>query len=140
MQWKLSFLIGAPLVAIVLIASVVLIVWLIRNSEDGIMFSIFTAATALIIAIPTFFMTCFPLSSEYLQWRPVEGTVQAVDKRMVRDGDGMSERYVLQINGVPYGVDDTRAATLAEGDDVSLMCTREWQWAATPGYACRWNQ
>lgn len=65
--------------------------------------------------------------------------MQQIDKRMVKDGSGMSERYAVTINGTVYGVDDTRASTLREGSHVQLSCIKEWQWAASDGYGCRWN-
>lgn len=145
MTWKLSFLIGAPIIALIIIA-VVVILLVLRPRIDGRfernMLTGFTLGTAAFIIVPLFSGTAFPLKAEYLQWRPVDGTVQSIDKRLIGGDGGMSERYVVSIDGydVPYSIDDTRAATLREGDDVSLMCTREWQWAAVDGYACRWNQ
>lgn len=144
MQWKLSFLIGAPGVALTIIIAAIIIVLIVRRSEDDfttVLFSGVTVLVALVIVVPIFISTMFPLSAEYLQWRPVDGKVESIDKRLIGGEGGMSERYVVRIDGydVPYSIDDTRAATLREGDDVSLMCTREWQWASNPGYACRWN-
>lgn len=52
----------------------------------------------------------------------------------------MSTRYVVVIEGQPYGVDDTRAALLKVGDSVSLLCTKEFVWGSNNnGYACNWN-
>lgn len=145
MAWKLSFLIGVPSIALVLVIAIVLTVLIRRWADDGDVALLGIGGTwlfALFIAVPVFFMTAFPVNAEYLQWRPVDGTIQSIDKRLIGGDGGMSERYVVSIDGydVPYSIDDTRAATLREGDDVSLMCTREWQWAAVDGYACRWNQ
>lgn len=145
MAWKLSFLIGAPIIALTIIAAaVILLVFRHRLDErfDRNMLTGFTLGIAAFIVVPLFSGTVFPLKAEYLQWRPVEGTVQQINTRLINGSGGMSERYVVNIEGydVPYSIDDTRAATLREGDDVSLMCTREWQWASNPGYACRWNQ
>lgn len=144
MQWKLSFLIGAPIIVLALVVGVALLVIArpkIEDQFDRNVFTGFTVGIAVCIAAPTFFLTSFPVSAEYLQWRPVDGTVQEIDKRLIGGDGGMSERYVVSIEGysVPFSIDDTRAATLREGDQVSLMCTREWQWASNPGYACRWN-
>lgn len=147
MQWKLSFLIGTPLFVLTFLVGAVIIViaWRKFDNDETDLKLIITGGTvgvALCILIPLFATTMFPLKAEYLQWRPVAGQVESIDKRLIGGEGGMSERYVVRVDGydVPYSIDDTRAATLREGDDVSLMCTREWQWASNPGYACRWNQ
>lgn len=145
MAWKLSFLIGVPVIVLTIIAAIVILLVFRRRLDERFernMLTGFTLGIAASIVIPVFIGTAFPLKAEYLQWRPVDGTVQEIDKRLIGGDGGMSERYVVSIEGydVPYSIDDTRAATLREGDDVSLMCTREWQWASNPGYACRWNQ
>lgn len=80
-----------------------------------------------------------PYGKDYHYWTPVTGEVEEVDSRLLSDGEGMSERYVFTIDGQPYGVDDTRAATVDEGDRVALMCKKEWQWQAADGWGCRWG-
>lgn len=146
MQWKLSFLIGAPVVVLLTIVAVVVIVLFVRaryaDLSAKVMATLFALLIWGVIAVPTFFLTCFPVNAEYLQWRPVSGEVTQIASRQVADGKGMSQRYVVILDGghQAYAIDDTRAATLSKGDHVDLMCTREWQWASTPGYACRWNQ
>lgn len=154
MQWKLGFLIGTPIGIILAIASAIAAVHLWKASKrwiaddyspdamDKFMFRSPAAAAALtaVAAIGIMAGSNIPFKAEYLQWRPVTGVVEQADSRFNSRGEGVSEVYVLTIDGQPYRVDDNRAITVDEGDTVSLMCTREWQWAASDGYSCRWGE
>ena len=150
MHWTLGVLVGLPIAGFLILACLVaaaiaarLVARDHKQSRYGNHWTDYLIVTpwligALVVAGIT--ALCFiPYDTEYHQWRPVEGTVQQIDKRMVKDGSGMSERYAVTINGTVYGVDDTRASTLQEGSHVRLSCIKEWQWAASDGYGCRWN-
>ena len=154
MQWKLGFLIGTPIGIILAIASAIAAVYLWKASKrwieddyapDGVDKFMFRApaVAASLTAVAAIGITAgsnIPFKAEYLQWRPVTGVVEQADSRFNSRGEGVSEVYVLTIDGQPYRVDDNRAITVDEGDTVSLMCTREWQWAASDGYSCRWGE
>jgi hypothetical protein len=153
-QWTLGFLIGTPIWALLLLALIALIVWGVRSGrrdgwkDRGNMWAAAThavvwgaAVLVLAVAIIASPLGYYPYKAEYHQWRPVVGQVESVNKRLISSGkSGMEERYVLTIDGKPYGVDDTRAATVKAGDTVSIKCKRDWQYASVPGYVCRWNQ
>lgn len=155
MHWKLSFLIGTP-IGLVLLAAFIVGGFLLRKYgrwhdahgsgwdmvdgpvARGLAITSWVAAVATVVIMAA---SLVPYKAEYFQWRPVSGAVDKVDSRFnSKSGDGVSETYVVTVDGQPYRVDDNRATTLDKGDTVSLMCTREWQWASNPGYACRWNQ
>lgn len=151
MHWTLGVLIGLPIAALLtlaLLAVTVGVVWSVahdhRTSNYGYHWTdYFYAVPWLVGAVIVVGITAlcfFPYQAEYHQWRPVEGTVQQIDKRMVSNVDGMEERYAVTINDTVYGVDDTRASTLREGSHVRLSCIKEWQWASSPGYGCRWGE
>lgn len=156
MQWKLGFLIGTPIGIILAIAFAVAAVaawrWGAREIKtpdyldsgfDKFMFYRLPALALAVGALASAGITAgnnIPFKAEYLQWRPVTGVVEQADSRFNSRGEGVSEVYVLTIDGQPYRVDDNRAITVDEGDTVSLMCTREWQWAASDGYSCRWGE
>ena len=153
MQWKLGFLIGTPIGVILAIALTIAAVQFWKASKgwiehdynpdglDKFMYRLpaIASATGAIVAVGLMAGSNVPFKAEYLQWRPVTGVVEQADSRFNSRGEGVSEVYVLTINGQPYRVDDNRAITVDEGDTVSLMCTREWQWAASDGYSCRWG-
>ena len=135
--WTLGVLIGVPVFVIILAAILIFAGLAFREGEDVIgVGAVFASLAVVGLALWAF----FPYSSEYHQWRPVSGTVQAVSHRLISTGDKtMSERYVVKIDGQPFGVDDTRAGLLKPGDHVDLACKKEWQYAAESGWACRWR-
>ena len=155
MQWKLGFLIGTPIGVILAVAFAVAAVaaWIagaraIKDASyydtglDKFLVYRLPAVALALAALTSAGITAasnIPFKAEYLQWRPVTGVVEQADSRFNSRGEGVSEVYVLTIDGQPYRVDDNRAITVDEGDTVSLMCTREWQWAASDGYSCRWG-
>jgi hypothetical protein len=143
-QWTLGFLIGTPIWALLLLALIALIGWGVwSRGDDDSTFAVVGGLVALAVAVGIIIspLGYYPYKAEYHQWRPVVGQVESVNKRLISAGkSGMEERYVLTIDGKPYGVDDTRAATVKAGDTVSIKCKRDWQYASVPGYVCRWNQ
>jgi hypothetical protein len=85
----------------------------------------------------------FTFSGDYHAWNVKEGTVTAVNKRIVSTGENkISERYVLRFeDGNQYGVDDTRASLVQRGDVVRLKCKKDYEWGIpreSHGWACRW--
>ena len=145
--WSLGTLIGLPLGVILLVAGLVIIVRLTvwthrhpdhRDTSDAGMLRLGVVVATLVIAVGLL-VGMYPYSSEYHQWRDVSGTAESIDKRLVSAGEGMSERFVITIDGQPFGVDDTRAAAANEGDTVNLRCKKEWQYAASDGWGCRWH-
>lgn len=147
MEWSLGVLVGLPVVLTIVIGGLIIgglciRRWLNGHSDDEVALAGFGALALAFITGLIYGIAMIPWSAEYHQWRPVAGQVQQVDSRLVEtsSGDGVRERYVVVIDGRPYAVDDTRAALLKTGDQVSLMCIREWEWASDPGYACRWGK
>lgn len=133
--WTLGVLIGIPLCIAAVIASIALAIWL----EDKILLG--GIPIALVIAG----VILFPFNSAYLQYRSVDGTVATVDSRLVQTGSGdsrsINERYVVVFEGSDqqFGIDDTRAAAIEPGENITIACIKEWQYAATDGYVCRWS-
>jgi len=83
----------------------------------------------------------FTTSGDYHAWNTKQGTVEQIGKRLIATDSGMSERYVLTLDGTPYGVDDTRASIVAKGDMVQLRCKKDYQWGVpreSHGWACRY--
>jgi hypothetical protein len=156
-HWTLSFLIGTPLWILALLACLVVsarafVYWRRHKGEPHRWTTLFTAndakqisiwslvAFAVLLVIALSPLAYYPYKVEFHQWRPVTGKVTEVSKRLIAQDKSMSERYVLVIDGQPYGVDDTRASLVKVGDTVSLSCKRDWQYASVPGWVCRWNQ
>lgn len=146
--WTLGVLIGAPIVALVVLVLLVGGVWLIsidkRVSEydRGVpkVVGIFAVAVGLALAVlmitPVGF---YPFDAEYHQWRETSGTVAKIDKRLIGSGDSMEDKFVVRFtsDGQQFGCDDTRCAGVSVGDKLTLSCKRAWQYTGTDGYDCR---
>lgn len=144
--WSLGVLVWLPIFTVIVTALGLAArwVWVRRhapNSEfspgEAKFVTLSTLGLALLFVLGTA-AGMYPYDTEYHKWHVVHGTVTQVDKRLIADGKAMSERYVVEVAGRSFGIDDTRAATLREGDTVTLSCKREWQYAAESGWACRW--
>ena len=151
--WTLGTLIGFPVGLLILVA---LVVASVIFTPRGIAYLRTTESTgydsrgevklilvllnlAIVAAVVLIVASMYPFSAEYHQIRTVHGAVQEVGHRQISDGNSMSERYVLVIDGRPFGVDDTRASVVKPGDVVTLGCTREFEYSSEPGWACRWQ-
>lgn len=114
-----------------------------REPAAGAGWIIGSLAVALLCLGGWWWGMAFTTSSDYHAWNVKEGTVEKVSKRLVSNGDkGMSERFVVVMDGQPYGIDDTRASLVKVGDQVSLRCKKDYQWGVpreAHGWACRWN-
>jgi len=92
------------------------------------------------LILPLIGLSLVGFSGDYMAYKPVSGQVEQIASRQIASGKAMETRYVFQINGEPYGVDDTRAALVKSGDNVSLNCVKEFVWGSTNnGYACNWG-
>jgi len=135
-----------PLGAIILIAAFIL-AYVAFTSGGGIddagwwMGAGFAAVIGLpMLILPLVGFMLVGFNGDYLAYHAVNGKVDAVASRMIADGKAMSTRYVFQIDGQEYGVDDTRAALVKPGDKVNLNCTKEFVWGSTNnGWACNWG-
>lgn len=143
--WTLGTLIAFPLGILLALTFAVAAFYIFRTLRQEYetferwAFSGITGISAVAIAGVTF-GSMYPYDTEYHQWHRVAGTVDRVESRQVAAGDGMSERFVVLIEGHPFAVDDTRAALLEPGDDVVLRCKREWEYLADSGWGCRWSR
>ena len=146
----IAALIIVPLGAIIAIASLAFIIAGFRhepeNSWDDFGFAakafggVGLAIAALMIGLPLIGLALVGFNGDYMAYKPVSGQVEQVASRQIASGKAMETRYVFQINGQPYGVDDTRAALVKTGDTVNLNCVKEFVWGSTNnGYACNWG-
>lgn len=95
----------------------------------GILLALFTGGVC--IAAP------WPINdSSYHRFYEVQGTVTDIDH------PPFLNRYAIRLaeSGQLFGCDDTRCSTLNKGDSVTLNCKKEWEYQATPGWACRWKE
>lgn len=81
--------------------------------------------------------------SDFHKWKPKQGEVTNVGKRLVSSGkDSMEDKIVITFKGSnqQYGVTDTRAALVKEGDTLVLKCKKAYDWGSIPGYDCKFIQ
>lgn len=143
---SLGLMIGLPigiLITVVLLAAFFILRRQIKGGEDFFdgeyKFFSWNALIGAFIAIVITAGAMYPYKMEYHSWTPVEGKVAEVSSRMLKDGDGMSERYVITFeDGRKRGCDDTRCSGIKPGDTINLTCKREWQFAGQDGWACNW--
>lgn len=134
--WDFGFTVGMWIAGIIALLCILAIVAEIIWGLDGMGAGVGIIGLLLTLAVTG--ITAWPWEAQYHQWRPVDGTVDQISSRMIADGEAMSQRFVVVIDNQQYAIDDTRASLLKVGDQVSLMCIKEWVWASTPGDACNW--
>lgn len=137
-------IIGVVVLAVLLLACLGGLIYALFAAREGRWFGVALAVLCALVCIGAWWWgMAFTLSGDYHAWNVKEGRVEAISKRLVPAGDkSMQERFVLKIDGEPYGVDDTRAALAKVGDEVSLRCKKDWQWGIpreAHGWGCRWN-
>lgn len=141
--WSLGVYIGLPAaILVLLIGLAILAAGLAGYDADmdarGMVISAGVGIVVFTLAIAG--LAFWPWQPSFHRYYEVRGTVQDVSKRLISDGNGgMAERYVVRIDGRPYGVDDTRASLVHKGDTVDLKCKKEYVWQSQPGWACNWN-
>lgn len=138
--YTIGTLIGVPILLLILIVGIGIGIVLLRE-DDGVGWGFILGTPVVVLALAIF--SLWPFSKEYHYWTPVTGTVEQVDKRLVSDGEGMSEKIVVRFKDNPqqYGIEDTRAALLKPGSEASLLCKKAHQWGpSVDGYDCRWGE
>ena len=148
-RWSLGTLVGLPAAILGCLALVGLLwpawhwVKSSRNDKYGehgmavmAFASVILSVVAAIVAVA---WGMWPYDSEYHQWRETSGTVEAIDSRLVGANKSTTERFVVTFDdGRQRACDDTRCAQVHEGDHLTLICKRAWQWAGEHGYDCNY--
>lgn len=147
-HWTLGVLIGLPIagfLAFILLALTIAsaLAWKRdrrRHGSSDMSSAFWTFLGILLAVVVTSLVLFFPYKAEYHQWRPVSGTVAQIQSRLVSKDKGMEQKFVVRFTDrrQEYAVEDTRASLLSKGDKLIVSCKKSWQWAAAPGYDCRW--
>lgn len=139
--WAVGALVGGPIWILLLIVGIAFSAYFIVDPDERGFGLTFLAGVLVVVGIGGA-VFLWPFQKEYHYWTPTSGVVESVDKRLVADGEGMSEKIVVRFEGDPqqYGITDTRAALLREGDTANLLCKRSHQFGpSVDGYDCRWG-
>lgn len=152
-HWSLGVLIGLPIAGVFALAGLAGI-WagVVARRRDrkrdypkgwldsGAGLGIGGGAAILAVTLIITGLAMWPWTAEYHQWRPVSGTVTAVDSRLLSAGDrgGTDQKFAVRLAGSTqeYGCADTRCSLVKPGQHLELECKRVWQYAGTPGYDC----
>jgi hypothetical protein len=147
-SWSLGVLIGGPIAALLLLVCLVLgglaLRWWARNREHAdasIALGVsIVCAVGLVAVVGVSAWAFYPYEAEYHRWEPKSGVVEDVGRRLLPAGEGMQEKIVVRFegDGQEYGIEDTRAALLERGDELTITCKRVWQYAGEDGFDCRW--
>lgn len=137
---SLGLMVGPAVGGVLFLVCLTVGIWLfVLDDGDGfkVFGGIFIGFGVLSLALVAVFM--YPYKKEYHYWQSVNGYVASVNKRLIADGDSMSERFVVKLaDGRIRSCDDTRCADLKVGDPVQLECKRAWQFTGTDGWDCNW--
>lgn len=143
----LGTLIGLPIMLLSAIVSAVIgvLFWRHRQHAADADISVFTVSAICAWGIAGAFVIStalgmWPYKTEYHVWATTSGTVKTINSRLVSTGErSMEQRYVVTYtDGRQRACDDTRCTTVRPGDVLTLMCKRDYQWGATPGWDCNW--
>jgi len=145
-RWSINFLIGLPLLILLIIALIVGTAFMFRayrndvNSwgRDGMLLAFAIGlglVTVIVIAVTA--GGFYPYEKEYHAYVKKVGTVESVSKRLLPSGDAMQEKFVVHYtDGREFGCEDTRCALVKPGDRLVLACIRKWDYQASDGYDC----
>ena len=117
------------LIAVILLAIGIFLIWLDQDSYDGLakMFGWFAVVIGAIVAVVSIFLF-MPYDIKYHQFYRVSGTIETVSNKFI-DGSGeLTGRTVIYLEGddTPYVTSSSRLTSL-QGADVDLTCTIAWE-------------
>lgn len=147
---SLGVLIGLPIAALFTLLSLILIAVGIRKRiadgefelDEPAGWLVGIGAGMLVVTLGLTAVAMWPWSTEYHQWRPVGGTVDVVQSRLISAGDkgGTDQKFVVRFTSSKqeYSCEDTRCALLKPGQHLDLSCKRSWQYAGTSGFDCQY--
>lgn len=144
-MWSLGLIIGLITAGLIVAACALLAVIWYRAAENQDRWSIddykVYARIAVTVAVVTVLVTAmftFPWEKQYHYWDDKAGVVAEIESRLLKDGDGMSEKFVVRYEGSTqeYGCEDTRCALVKPGDELTLRCMRVWEYSGTDGWDC----
>lgn len=79
-----------------------------------------------------------PYDTSYYQTYRVTGEISTLERAFSGDEGTMSQTFVLEVEGVDLLISssDQRLRTYEVGDDVNLVCTKQFEYFVTPWYSC----
>jgi len=98
------------------------------------------AAVLVAVMLPIGLFGWYPYEGDYHRLQPATGTVRTVDNRFLA-----ASQYVVVTydTGLTVRCDDSRCATVRPGQQLRLLCTKEYQLGSpheADGWGCRWDE
>lgn len=134
---SIGYIVGTSIAAALVLAAIGFAVALWRDDEPGMALGI-NIPIILIVVGAWVALAWPPFDMDYHRYDTVTGTVTSVEKRLVSEGEGMSEKYVVALDGdsQQYGCLDTRCSAIKKGEPVEMSCIRVWAWYGSDGFDC----
>lgn len=138
-HWSLGYLVGLPLWVVVATIVGLFAVSALLWGEDERWPIFLGAGAAWVFVFGLGLAMLWPFQSQYHKWIPHSGVVAEVNSRLVPTEKSVEQKIVVRFQGEDheYGCTDTRCALAKKGDHLDLSCIREWEWAATDGFNCK---
>lgn len=137
---EIGYVVGTIIASlIVLVAIIVIIAVWVRDSYDKGLISLVAFVVALIVAGLYVWASYPSFDMKYHSYKPVAGTVEKINSRIVSDGDSVNQKFVVIFKGdsQEYGCVDTRCSLVQPGDQLSLSCIQVFVYAGTDGFDCQ---
>jgi|SRR6478736_2436812 len=142
--WLPTILFGVPGVILATLVLAAIMSWCVVHEFDDETDAEFvggggfiSAGVIMVILVIASAIGYWPYDGDYHRLQPVTGTVAAVDSRFLA-----ASQYVVITykEGATVRCDDSRCATVRVGDNLRLLCTKEYEYGAVNGWGCRWGQ
>ncbi len=128
-----------PWIWIIPIILVIALVWFIADFWWDTMAGWFIGGFTLLL-LPVFYFVFLlpPYDSSFYQTYRITGEVTKVEAAFNGEEGTMSQVFVAQVAGVDEFIrsDDQRFRTVTVGDDVNLVCSKEFRYFQEPWYEC----
>lgn len=130
-----------PIILVICIVLIPLGVWLIRRDEfsfggwsavgGGSLVFLFLGAFYFGVILP-------PYDTSYYQTYRITGQVETIESAFSGDEGTMSQVFIATVGGVDDFIrsDDQRFRTLEVGEDVNLVCSKEFRYFQEPWFEC----
>lgn len=138
----MEMLVGTIVAVLFLLVGAVFIAVGTRDTYDPLP-TIGTGLAIVALTVVFWLWGSWPLAYDYHHWIPTTGTVKSVDKRIVKDGDSISEKYVIRFaDGRTRALNDTIGGSLRAGDVATMRCKKAFEWGVpreSHGWDCKWS-
>ena len=130
-----------PLILLILLIGTFVLIWVDREYDwdgIGVFVGCFVGLFALVLAGIYFAWMLVPYDTSFYQTYRVTGEISEYAAAFDETEGVMNRGYVLEVEGVDYQIysSDQRLRTYAEGDSVTLVCGKIFNYFQEPYLDC----